>query len=159
MDKEGWLTKSGSNGRNWKRRWCVVKESIIYYFRTEKESREGAPLGVIPLQDCKLEEGAVSNGVKTVAIHTRHRTYKLQADPETMAEWIELIHDSVRALGSEQGDNSSRRARKIEALANAQTMEMSYKTNVAKVVVVASWARRIPHPPHCRVAPVHHRCE
>lgn len=26
VDREGWLTKSGSNGRNWKRRWCVIKE-------------------------------------------------------------------------------------------------------------------------------------
>jgi hypothetical protein len=50
VDKEGWLTKSGSNGRSWKKRWCVLKDNLIYYFRTEKESMDGQPLGAIPLQ-------------------------------------------------------------------------------------------------------------
>lgn len=66
-------------------------------------------------------------GVKTIAIHTRHRTYKLQAESEEMSEWIDVLHTCVR--DTDQSDSSSRRARKIEALATAQTMEITYKAS------------------------------
>lgn len=148
VDLEGWLTKSGSNGRNWKKRWCVLKESIIYYFRSEKESLSGTPLGVIPLQDCRMEEVfEESKNIKMIAIHTRHRTYKLQAETPIMAEWIEAIHDSVKSLGGEQGDHNSRRARKIEAMATAQTMELTYKTNATKVRVAKRYLSEYPDDP------------
>jgi hypothetical protein len=117
VDKEGWLTKSGSNGRSWKKRWCVLKEACIYYFRTEKESIDGQPLGAIPLQglclllkkmsllnvlfvavlDSRMDEFlGETKGTKMVAIHARHRTYKLQAESVLMAEWIEKIHEAIR---------------------------------------------------------------
>jgi hypothetical protein len=37
-----------------------------------------------------------TKGTRMVAIHTRHRTYKLQAESAVMAEWIEKIHEAIR---------------------------------------------------------------
>ncbi len=148
VDKEGWLTKSGSNGRSWKKRWCVLKESIIYYFRTEKESIEGTPLGVIPLQDSRMEElPGETKGTKTIAIHTRHRTYKLQGESSIIAEWLEKIHEVNKSLEGDQGDHESRRALKVEAMATAQTMEMTYKTNATKVRVAKRYLSEYPDEP------------
>jgi hypothetical protein len=148
VDKEGWLTKSGSNGRSWKKRWCVLKESIIYYFRTEKESIEGTPLGVIPLQDSRMDElPGETKGTKMIAIHTRHRTYKLQSESVIMAEWIEKIHEVNKSLEGEQGDHEARRALKAEAMATAQTMEMTYKTNATKVRVAKRYLSEYPDEP------------
>ena len=110
VEKEGYLTKSGSNGRNFKKRWCVLKDNIIYYFRTEKDTSEGAPLGVIPLQDSRVENADTNEkGKKMILIHTRHRTYKLSAETQTMIEWLELIHNCVNRSN---GDNKDKRLTK-----------------------------------------------
>ncbi len=37
-----------------------------------------------------------TKGTRMVAIHTRHRTYKLQAESVVMAEWIEKLHEAIR---------------------------------------------------------------
>lgn len=93
VEKEGYLTKSGKNGRSYKKRWCVLKDNFIYYFKSEKDTNSGAPLGVIPLQDSKVETIETNEKSKyTILIHTRHRTYKLLSDNiQLLNEWKELI--------------------------------------------------------------------
>eukprot|EP01094_Clydonella_sp_ATCC50884_P001086 TRINITY_DN10813_c1_g1_i3.p1 TRINITY_DN10813_c1_g1~~TRINITY_DN10813_c1_g1_i3.p1 ORF type:complete len:1472 (+),score=493.47 TRINITY_DN10813_c1_g1_i3:86-4501(+) len=50
-DLEGYLHKEGHILRNWKERWFLLKDDMLYYFRT---SDEQAPLGVIPLRDAHI---------------------------------------------------------------------------------------------------------
>ena len=45
----GWLTKQGGGVKSWKRRWCVLKDGFISYF---KEADNTQPLGAIPLEGC-----------------------------------------------------------------------------------------------------------
>jgi hypothetical protein len=35
-DKDGYLTKQGGNIKTWKKRWCVLKDGSIFYFKTPK---------------------------------------------------------------------------------------------------------------------------
>jgi len=35
--KEGWLTKQGGSIKSWKRRYCILKDSKLYYFKGPKE--------------------------------------------------------------------------------------------------------------------------
>ena len=41
-DKEGWLVKQGGSWKNWKRRWFVLSDSCLYYF---KHTAENVPKG------------------------------------------------------------------------------------------------------------------
>jgi cellulose synthase/poly-beta-1,6-N-acetylglucosamine synthase-like glycosyltransferase len=46
--KEGWLVKEGGVYRNWNRRWFVLADEVVYYF---KDAQPHTPLsGVIRLQ-------------------------------------------------------------------------------------------------------------
>lgn len=42
-DKEGWLVKQGGSWKNWKRRWFVLSDSCLYYF---KHTAENVPKGL-----------------------------------------------------------------------------------------------------------------
>jgi hypothetical protein len=35
-DKDGYLTKRGGNIKTWKKRWCVLKDGSIFYFKGPK---------------------------------------------------------------------------------------------------------------------------
>ena len=96
VEKEGYIIKSGKNGKSYKKRWCVLKEKIIYYFKTDKDPSNGAPLGVIPLQDSTVETMAEKDKSKLVLlIHTRHRTFKLISDTQVINEWKEIILNCI----------------------------------------------------------------
>jgi len=45
--KEGWLTKQGGSIKTWKRRWFVLKDDKIYYFKGQKDAEA---TGVIQLE-------------------------------------------------------------------------------------------------------------
>jgi hypothetical protein len=34
--KEGWLTKQGGERKNWKKRWFLLQDNILYYFADQK---------------------------------------------------------------------------------------------------------------------------
>lgn len=46
--KSGWLMKKGHQVKNWKRRWFVLKDSALSYYRSPKDA---SPAGVIPVAD------------------------------------------------------------------------------------------------------------
>ncbi|CAG5114531.1 unnamed protein product, partial [Candidula unifasciata] len=51
--KEGWLMKQGGRVKNWKRRWFILNDNCLYYFKytTDKE-----PKGIIPLENIQVRE-------------------------------------------------------------------------------------------------------
>ena len=68
-DKCGWVHKEGGSHRSWTRRWLVVLNHVLYYFKDEEDEkwaprRPGAapsahcparrPLGIIPLEDLRV---------------------------------------------------------------------------------------------------------
>lgn len=48
VGKSGWLTKKGHQVKNWKRRWFVLKDSTLSYYKSPKQT---TPAGVIPVSD------------------------------------------------------------------------------------------------------------
>jgi len=59
-NKQGWLKKQGGKHKNWKTRFFILNDNILYYFKTAKDK---IPKGIIPLNaECRIEfvnEGAV----------------------------------------------------------------------------------------------------
>jgi len=49
--KEGFLTKQGGSIKTWKKRYCVLKEDNLYYFKTQKDDDV---TGQIPLADWSI---------------------------------------------------------------------------------------------------------
>eukprot|EP01114_Cavostelium_apophysatum_P005789 TRINITY_DN1696_c0_g1_i1.p1 TRINITY_DN1696_c0_g1~~TRINITY_DN1696_c0_g1_i1.p1 ORF type:complete len:990 (-),score=230.87 TRINITY_DN1696_c0_g1_i1:114-3083(-) len=56
--KEGWLTKEGHLIKNWKRRWFVLKDALLFYFKAPQDVE---PIGIIPLKDSIVKKVSVSD--------------------------------------------------------------------------------------------------
>uniref|UniRef100_A0A3B4AD10 PH domain-containing protein n=1 Tax=Periophthalmus magnuspinnatus TaxID=409849 RepID=A0A3B4AD10_9GOBI len=112
-DREGWLLKIGGRVKTWKRRWFILTDSCLYYFKytTDKD-----PIGIIPLENLCVRELQDSSkpfclelfslkAQKVKACKTEHRgrvvqgkhqSYKLSASSEEEREaWVTAIRASI----------------------------------------------------------------
>lgn len=97
--KAGYCVKQGAVMKNWKRRFFLLDENTIGYFKSESD-RE--PLRVIQLrevqkvQECK--QGDIMMRDNLFEIVTSSRTFFVQADsPEEMHSWIRAISGAIVA--------------------------------------------------------------
>ena len=101
LERSGYLYKQGGSVKSWKKRFFVLKNSSLYYYKTEEDSRESEALGCISLRGMVK----VSNGVQMdtdpkpnmISITTLTRVYYLSASKEEiMNEWYDAISDSIK---------------------------------------------------------------
>ena len=52
VDQSGWLLKLSEDKKTFQRRWCILKENLVFYYenKTDKE-----PLGAIILEGYRVE--------------------------------------------------------------------------------------------------------
>ncbi|NWH65536.1 PKHA2 protein, partial [Geococcyx californianus] len=100
--KSGYCVKQGNVRKSWKRRFFVLDEFSISYYKCEQDKE---PLRSILLKDiCKTHECLVKSGDLLMRdnlfeIVTSSRTFYIQADsPEEMRSWIRVISGAVQAL-------------------------------------------------------------
>ncbi|NXQ62875.1 PKHA2 protein, partial [Anthoscopus minutus] len=100
--KSGFCVKQGNVRKSWKRRYFVLDELSISYYKCEQDKE---PLRSILLKDvCKTHECLVKSGDLLMRdnlfeIITSSRTFYIQADsPEDMHSWIRAITGAVQAL-------------------------------------------------------------
>ncbi|NXI06847.1 PKHA2 protein, partial [Irena cyanogastra] len=100
--KSGFCVKQGNVRKSWKRRYFVLDEFSISYYKCEQDKE---PLRSILLKDvCKTHECLVKSGDLLMRdnlfeIITSSRTFYIQADsPEDMHSWIRAITAAVQAL-------------------------------------------------------------
>ncbi|XP_010153317.1 PREDICTED: pleckstrin homology domain-containing family A member 2 [Eurypyga helias] len=100
--KSGYCVKQGNVRKSWKRRYFVLDEFSISYYKCEQDKE---PLRSILLRDvCKTHECLVKSGDLLMRdnlfeIITSSRTFYIQADsPEEMHSWIRAITAAVQAL-------------------------------------------------------------
>ncbi|XP_014746354.1 PREDICTED: pleckstrin homology domain-containing family A member 2 [Sturnus vulgaris] len=100
--KSGFCVKQGNVRKSWKRRFFVLDEFSISYYKCEQDKE---PLRSILLKDvCKTHECLVKSGDLLMRdnlfeIITSSRTFYIQADsPEDMHSWIRAITGAVQAL-------------------------------------------------------------
>ncbi|NXX83963.1 PKHA2 protein, partial [Urocolius indicus] len=100
--KSGYCVKQGNVRKSWKRRYFVLDEFSISYYKCDQDKE---PLRSILLKDvCKTHECLVKSGDLLMRdnlfeIVTSSRTFYVQADsPEEMHSWIQAITGAVQAL-------------------------------------------------------------
>ncbi|KAM9837745.1 pleckstrin homology domain-containing family A member 1 isoform 3-T4 [Aulostomus maculatus] len=97
--KAGYCVKQGAVMKNWKRRYFMLDENTVSYFKSDQE-REA--LRVIPLKEihkvhkCKQSDLMMRDNLFEMV--TSSRTFYMQADsPEDMHSWIKAISGAIVA--------------------------------------------------------------
>ncbi|XP_028424211.1 pleckstrin homology domain-containing family A member 1 isoform X2 [Perca flavescens] len=116
--KAGYCVKQGALMKNWKRRYFMLDENAVSYYKSDLE-REA--LRVIPLkeihkvQECKQSELMMRDNLFEMV--TSSRTFYIQADsPEDMHSWIKAISGAIVAQrGPGRSANSVRQARRLSS--------------------------------------------
>ncbi|KNA24155.1 hypothetical protein SOVF_018540 [Spinacia oleracea] len=57
-ERVGWLTKQGEYIKTWRRRWFVLKQGKLLWFKESTVSRTSIPRGVIQVGRCLTVKGA-----------------------------------------------------------------------------------------------------
>ncbi|XP_031170815.1 pleckstrin homology domain-containing family A member 1 isoform X5 [Sander lucioperca] len=116
--KAGYCVKQGALMKNWKRRYFMLDENAVSYYKSDLE-REA--LRVIPLkeihkvQECKQSELMMRDNLFEMV--TSSRTFYVQADsPEDMHSWIKAISGAIVAQrGPGRSANTVRQARRLSS--------------------------------------------
>ncbi|XP_041830204.1 pleckstrin homology domain-containing family A member 1 isoform X2 [Melanotaenia boesemani] len=114
--KAGYCVKQGAVMKNWKRRYFMLDENAVSYYKSDLE-REA--LRVIPLkeihkvQECKQSELMMRDNLFEIV--TGSRCFYIQADsPEDMHSWIKAISGAIVAQrGPGRSANTIRQARRL----------------------------------------------
>ncbi|XP_017286964.1 pleckstrin homology domain-containing family A member 1-like isoform X2 [Kryptolebias marmoratus] len=114
--KSGYCVKQGAVMRNWKRRYFLLEENAMSYFKSDLEKE---PLRMIPLkevhkvQECKQSDIMMRDNLFEVV--TASRTFYIQADsPEEMHSWIKAVSGAIVAQrGPGRSAATMRQARRL----------------------------------------------
>nr|XP_016471992.1 PREDICTED: pleckstrin homology domain-containing protein 1-like [Nicotiana tabacum] len=97
-ERAGWLTKQGEYIKTWRRRWFVLKQGKLFWFKEANVTRGSRPRGVIPVANCLTVKGAedVLNKQFAFELSTGRDTMYFIADSEKEKEdWINSIGRSI----------------------------------------------------------------
>ncbi|XP_078262285.1 pleckstrin homology domain-containing family H member 1 isoform X2 [Rhinoraja longicauda] len=94
LEKSGYLLKMGGQVRTWKRRWFMLRNSEILYYKSPSDVIR-KPQGRIELgSSCRVVRG---EGAQTFQLVTESRTYYLTADsPNILEEWIRVLQNLLK---------------------------------------------------------------
>eukprot|EP01088_Endostelium_zonatum_P011330 TRINITY_DN25464_c0_g1_i1.p1 TRINITY_DN25464_c0_g1~~TRINITY_DN25464_c0_g1_i1.p1 ORF type:complete len:473 (-),score=75.91 TRINITY_DN25464_c0_g1_i1:108-1526(-) len=86
---EGWLTKRGGQIKTWKKRWCVLKDGSLHYYKSKGGELQGSfkvgSVSAVNIDNTKKKKFCFE-------VCTPERNYYLFADTESsMKEWITAI--------------------------------------------------------------------
>jgi len=111
---QGWLFKTGNkNKRDWKKRYCVLKDNYLFYYKTDNEKRENKGKW-IRLIDAKLEVvGDRKKKTNVFVIHPKELAgddkkkkggedfYELTGiDKEDSDKWIDQLKAHISSLST-----------------------------------------------------------
>ncbi|KAM5244940.1 pleckstrin homology domain-containing family H member 1 isoform 2-T2 [Hipposideros larvatus] len=99
LEKSGYLLKMGSRVKTWKRRWFVLRQGQILYYKSPSDVIR-KPQGQVELNSrCQIVRG---EGAQTFQLISEKKTYYLTADsPSLLEEWIRVLQSllKVQATG------------------------------------------------------------
>uniref|UniRef100_UPI00358E77ED pleckstrin homology domain-containing family A member 1-like n=1 Tax=Myxine glutinosa TaxID=7769 RepID=UPI00358E77ED len=99
--KTGYCVKQGLVMKTWRRRYFVLDENMLRYYKSEEEKE---PIKVVQVKDIKnakeSKNAMASMRDNLFEIITNNRTFLVQADsPLEMQNWIGAINSTCKGLG------------------------------------------------------------
>ncbi|XP_068907075.1 uncharacterized protein CG43867 isoform X3 [Tenebrio molitor] len=94
LEKSGSLAKLGGKLKTWRKKWFVLKNGVLTYYKGQSDINR-KPQGQIILDEvCKITRAEGSN---TFEIDTGKKTYYLTADSITaMEDWVRILQNVQR---------------------------------------------------------------
>uniref|UniRef100_F1SA37 Pleckstrin homology, MyTH4 and FERM domain containing H1 n=1 Tax=Sus scrofa TaxID=9823 RepID=F1SA37_PIG len=94
LEKSGYLLKMGSRVKTWKRRWFVLRQGQIMYYKSPSDVIR-KPQGQVELNSrCRIVRG---EGAQTFQLISEKKTYYLTADsPSLLEEWIRVLQSLLK---------------------------------------------------------------
>ena len=108
--KEGWLMKESKWLKEWRRRYFVLKDSKLFFFKDEYSS----PHGMVDLSNDAIVRDTYIDGGKEFGfeIKTKDEHFEMHADSESeREEWIALIN---HAIASHKPENQNKESHSIQ---------------------------------------------
>lgn len=104
--------KQGEYFKTWRRRWFILKQGRIFWFKTEHVSPDSVPRGIIEVEKCLSIKGAedIINKPHAFEISTNAESMFYIADTDKeKEEWINavgraIVRHSKSMLDHEQQD-------------------------------------------------------
>nr|XP_057912488.1 pleckstrin homology domain-containing family H member 1 [Doryrhamphus excisus]XP_057912489.1 pleckstrin homology domain-containing family H member 1 [Doryrhamphus excisus]XP_057912490.1 pleckstrin homology domain-containing family H member 1 [Doryrhamphus excisus]XP_057912491.1 pleckstrin homology domain-containing family H member 1 [Doryrhamphus excisus]XP_057912492.1 pleckstrin homology domain-containing family H member 1 [Doryrhamphus excisus] len=98
LEKSGYLLKMGSQAKAWKRRWFILRNGEILYYKSPSDVIR-KPQGQIELNSsCRIVRG---EGAHTFQLITENKTFYLTADsPNILEEWIRVLQNILKVQAS-----------------------------------------------------------
>ncbi|KAM9708121.1 pleckstrin homology domain-containing family H member 1 [Menidia menidia] len=98
LEKSGYLLKMGSQVKAWKRRWFILRNREILYYKSPSDVIR-KPQGQIELNSsCCIVRG---EGAQTFQLITEKKTFYLTADsPNILEEWIRVLQNILKVQAS-----------------------------------------------------------
>jgi len=97
----GFLFKKGQNFKSWRRRWFVLKENVLSYYKSPKDT---TPAGFIQVADIVNIEIDIESSLREgydycFQIQTSKATYLISAENERdLEDWTEILKSAVRMV-------------------------------------------------------------
>ncbi|XP_032101729.1 pleckstrin homology domain-containing family H member 1 [Sapajus apella] len=94
LEKSGYLLKMGSRMKTWKRRWFVLRQGHIMYYKSPSDVIR-KPQGQVDLNShCQIVRG---EGSQTFQLISEKKTYYLTADsPSLLEEWVRVLQSLLK---------------------------------------------------------------
>uniref|UniRef100_A0A1A8JCN7 Pleckstrin homology domain containing, family H (With MyTH4 domain) member 1 n=1 Tax=Nothobranchius kuhntae TaxID=321403 RepID=A0A1A8JCN7_NOTKU len=98
LEKSGYLLKMSSQVNAWKRRWFILRNGEILYYKSPSDVIR-KPQGQIELNSsCCIARG---EGAQTFQLITEKKTFYLTADsPNILEEWIRVLQNILKVQAS-----------------------------------------------------------
>nr|XP_054766666.1 pleckstrin homology domain-containing family A member 1-like [Lytechinus pictus] len=95
--QSGWCVKQGAVRKSWKRRYFILDDQGISYYKSDQEK---LPIRMIPIKEissCKVaEHGPSIQRDNLFEIISAGRTFFVQAySPGEMASWVDSISNAI----------------------------------------------------------------
>lgn len=115
-EREGWLMKQGEYIKTWRRRWFVLKQGKIYWFKSDVVTPDSVPRGVIEVKKCLSIKGAEDAINKPHAFEistTDYNMFFIADSDKEKEDWINavgraIVKHSRSLLDSDQADYTTR---------------------------------------------------
>lgn len=97
-ERQGWLMKQGEYVKTWRRRWFVLKDGKIFWFKTDIVNPDTVPRGIIEVNKCLSIKGAEDaiNKPHAFEISTTEANMFFIADTDKEKEdWINAVGRAI----------------------------------------------------------------